>query len=748
MRNIVYFFLASMISLPILAQQKGDSLSGKQDLQEVVILGVKARDKHPVTFSNLSKKEIEKQNFGQDLPFILNLTPSTVVNSDAGAGVGYTAIRIRGTDPSRTNVTVNGVPVNDAESHGTFWVDFPDLASSSQGIQVQRGVGTSGNGAGAFGASINLQTDGLHPNAYAEASGGYGSFNTRKSTVKFGTGLLANGWSLDGRLSKISSDGFIDRATSDLKSFFLSAAYYGTKDILKINVFSGKEQTYQAWNGIPESRIKGDVAGMQTLATIMKMSQDERDNLLNSDNRTYNPFTYPNQTDNYQQDYYQLFYTRGFATNWKANIGLHYTYGRGYYEEYRAREQFSTYKLKDTLFSGTDTITKGDFIRRRWLDNDFYGIIFSVVHEHERVQLTFGGAINRYEGRQYGELIWAAYSQGSMPGQHFYDGQSDKIDISYYGKLSYDLTDKLQGFVDMQHRIIRYSLKGEDLNSGYYFPYDFQLNYQFFNPKAGLTYSINRQTNIYAYAGIANKEPVRSDIIQASATSLPKSERLINYELGYRKTWEKSALTINGYLMDYTNQLVTTGQINDVGAYNRVNVASSYRAGIEVTGGVSIWKGLRWQATATWSRNKISAFTEYMDDWDNGGQVQIQHTHTDIAFSPDWVASSLLSYTPVKGLDIDFISKYVGKEYLDNTQNKGRMLDAFFVNDLRAGYTVAVPGWFREVRIGILVNNLTNAAYAPNGYTFSALYGGMRNDFNYYYPQAGTHFLSNLTLKF
>ena len=712
-------------SLMIAAQT--DSLKTKTDLQEVVVMGTKAQANNPITFQNLNKKEIDKQNFGQDLPFLLNLTPSTVISSDAGAGVGYTGIRIRGTDPTRTNVTINGVPINDAESHGTFWVNMPDMASSSQNIQVQRGVGTSSNGAGAFGASINIQTDGLNPNAYSEISSGYGSFNTWKNTVKAGSGLLSNNWAFDARLSKITSDGFIDRASSDLKSFFVSAGRYGKKSIFKVNVFSGKEKTYQAWNGISED-------------------------LLKAGNRTHNDFTYPNQTDNYQQDYYQMFYTYQFNKHIKANIGLHYTYGRGYYEEYREGDKFSTYKLKDTLFvlntNVIDTITRGNFVRRRWLDNDFYGTVFSFVYEKNKLNITVGGGLNKYDGRHYGELIWSQFAMDGNINDRFYDGNSTKTDFNIYGKATYNLTNKLDGFIDLQQRTINYKAKGEDLNNGVYLPYNINLNFNFFNPKAGLTYSVQKNANIYAYVGVANKEPVRNDIIQANPLNLPKPEQLINYEFGFRKNWKKSAFSANIYYMDYRNQLITTGQINDVGAYNRVNVPNSYRAGIELTAGLQLIKNLKWQTTFTFSQNKIKEFTEFVDDWDNGGQIQTQHKDVSIAFSPNIIGSSIFTYSPFAKCDIDLISKYIGKQYLDNTENENRKIDAFFVNDIRITYGLTVKSMFKYIGLGLQVNNVLNEKYAPNGYTYSGYSGGVRGDYNFYYPQAGTNFLTNLVLKF
>jgi len=727
----IMYRLAGLLLMSQAAMAQIDSSKTRTELQEVVILGTKAQNNNPITFQNLNKKEIDKQNFGQDLPFLLNLTPSTVVSSDAGTGVGYTGIRIRGTDPSRTNVTINGVPINDAESHGMYWVNMPDMASSSQNIQVQRGVGTSSNGAGAFGASINVQTDVLNTKRYAEVSNTYGSFNTWKHTVKAGTGLLENKWAFDTRLSKLASDGFIDRASSDLKSFFISAARYGEKSIFKINVFSGKEKTYQAWNGISEY-------------------------ILNTGNRTHNDFTYPNQTDNYQQDYYQMFYTYQFNQYIKANIGLHYTYGRGYYEEYREGDNFSTYKLKDTLFllnnNVVDTITSGNFVRRRWLDNDFYGTVFSFIYDKNKLNLTIGGGLNQYDGRHFAELIWSQYAMGSNINDHFYDGKSFKTDFNLYGKASYKLSPKIDGFVDLQYRRIDYKTKGEDLNSGVYIPYDVNLIYNFFNPKAGITYKLKESANVYAYIGIANKEPVRSDIIQASNKSLPKQEQLVNYELGYRKTWKKSALSMNLYYMDYKDQLINTGQLNDVGAANRVNVPSSYRAGIEISSGVQLLQKLKWQATFTYSQNRIKEITEYLSNSDDYSAPQIQVIHKDvsIAYSPSYIGSSLFSYQALKNFEVDLISKYVGKQYLDNTESESRKLNAFFVNDLRFTYGFEVKNLCKSVRIGLQINNILNVKYESNGSTYPGGISstGVRTDNNYYFPQAGTNFMGNVVLKF
>jgi iron complex outermembrane receptor protein len=509
-------------------------------------------------------------------------------------------------------------------------------------------------------------------------------------------------------------------------------------------VFSGKEVTYQAWNGIPEPRVKNDIPGMIEYAALLGT---DLDHLLKSGNRTYNEFTYKNQVDNYQQDHYQLFYTYLPNKYLKLNIGTHYTYGRGYYEEFKPGERLSKYKLNDIII-GNDTVRRSDIIRRRWLDNDFYGVVFSAIYEKNKLTATFGGGANVYEGRHFGEMVWSQYASNSFLGTRFYDGNSIKKEVNFYGKANYQFTDKFSSFVDLQVRSINYDLKGVDLNGSNYNPYDFNLNYLFFNPKAGLSYAFNQRTNVYAYFGIANREPERKDIIQAPVNNVPTSERLFNYELGFRKRMNKFSVEANAYYMDYQNQLVNTGQVNDVGAYNRVNVASSYRAGIELAGGVQLLKKLRWQATLTYSQNRIYHFTEYIDDWDNGTQITEIHHQKKIGFSPDWIASSVLSYTPVKQLQVDLITKYVSEQYLDNTENDKRKLDAFLVNDIRINYDLPITFMFNSIRLGVLINNILDVNYEPNGYTFSGITGGRRYDFNYYYPQAGTNILANLILRF
>lgn len=695
---------------------------------EVVITATRAQANSGLAYTEISKEEIAKQNFGQDLPFLLNLQPSVVVNSDAGAGIGYTGIRIRGSDPTRINVTVNGIPLNDAESHGVFWVNMPDFASSINSIQVQRGVGTSTNGAGAFGATVNLQTNELNTDAYAELQNGIGSFNTWRHTMKAGTGLINDKYVLDARLSKITSDGYIDRASSDLRSFFLSGARYGDKSILRANVFSGKEVTYQAWYGVPQD----------SMATNRRFN--EAGMFFDADGTMR---FHDNEVDDYQQDHYQLFYTYEFNRKLTANVALHYTRGRGFFEQYRQNERFSRYGIPN-LVIGDTTITRTDLIRRRWLDNYFYGTVFSLNYTpNNKLDLILGGGYNIYDGDHFGEIIWAQHAQNIPLGLRYYDNNAVKKDFNMYAKANYRATDKLALFADLQIRTIDYTFLGfdNDLNN-----VTQNADFFFFNPKAGLSFRANEKHESYASFGVANREPVRRDFTESTPNSRPVHETLYNVEAGHRYQMKKSEISANFYYMYYENQLVVTGSINDVGAYNRVNTPESYRAGIELEWKQRLHSKLELAANFTYSQNKIREFTEFVDDWDNGGQLEIKRQNTDIAFSPAVVSGAAISYRPTKGLDLTLLSKYVDKQYLDNTQSEERMLDAFWVQDLRIGYTFKGLG-MREIGLNFLVNNFTNVLYSPNGYTFSGIVEGRRQDFNYFYPQAGTNWLMNLVVK-
>lgn len=710
---------------------------------EVVVRATRANEKSATTYKNVTKAEIQENNFGQDLPFILQNTPGVVVNSDAGAGVGYTGIRIRGSDNSRINVTVNGIPINDSESQGTFYVNMPDFASSVDNIQIQRGVGTSTNGAGAFGASLNIQTTASEMEPYAEVNSTYGSFDTWKNTIKVGTGLINNRFSFDGRLSRISSNGYVDRGSSLLKSYFMSGAYHGNKDLLRINVFAGAEKTYQSWNGIPESRLNNDVAGMQAYIERNGLSKADADNLLNS-GRTYNSFLYNNQTDNYWQNHYQLLYARQFSDKFSFNGALHYTQGEGYYEEYRVQNDLADYGLKPVVIGGT-TINETDLIRRRWLDNDFYGVTYAFNYVPQKnLNFTLGGAYNEYKGAHFGQIIWAQYASNGDIDRHYYDNEGFKTDFNTYGKVNYSPVEALSLFADLQYRRVYYDIAGTEnkLNT---LAINETLN--FFNPKFGATYFINPESNLYASFSVANKEPNRDDYTDAAVGVYPKPERLNDVELGYRFKTKDFNVGANAYGMFYKNQLVVTGKINDVGGNYRQNVDRSYRLGIELDGSYIINKSFALNANAAFSRNKIKNFTEYYDDYDNGGQVVNNYALTDISYSPAAVLFGELVYKPISGFAIALQSKYVSKQYMDNTQNNDRTINGYWVSNARLGYDFKFAG-VKNINLGLLVNNLFDKKYESNGYTYGYLSGGRRVTENFFYPQAGTNFLLSLNVKF
>jgi iron complex outermembrane receptor protein len=674
---------------------------------------------------------------------LLRFTPSTVVTSDAGAGVGYTGIRIRGVDPTRTNVTLNGIPLNDSESHGVYWVNMPDFASSVENIQVQRGVGTSANGAAAFGASINVNTNAIKADPYATLDNGFGSFNTWRNTVMAGTGLINNKFTMNARLSRITSEGYIDRASSNLKSFYLDGTWSGKKSTLTANIFSGHEKTYQAWWGTPESVVSGDADAINAYADRNWVSPEERDRLLNS-GRTYNYYTYENEVDNYQQDHYQLHFSHRFNHKLKFNLKGHYTKGRGYYEQYRVGDDFATYGFDPLVFTN-DTVTVTDVIRRRWLDNHFFGGIFSLNYKRGGLDLTFGGGVNQYFGGHFGEVIWAEFASQSDIRDRYYDNDGNKFEAQSYIKGTWR-RNKLTYFADLQFRHIDYEFLGVDDVNGSLEELTQAASYDFINPKAGLMMDFNSRNNAYLSVAMANREPVRADFRENTVANRPSHETLLNLETGYRHKGRKLMLNGNFYFMNYTNQLVLTGQINDVGGYTRTNVASSYRAGVELEAGYMILKNLSITANATFSQNKIAEFTEYVDNYDTYIQDEIVHTNTDLAFSPNMIAAVGANYEPVKGLEIGLTSKYVGQQFLDNTSSADRTIDAYFFSNLQLSYTLQ-DVLFKEMTIGFQVNNLFNELYENNGYTWGYVYGGERTIENFYYPQAGRNFMSRLTIK-
>jgi len=712
---------------------------------EVLVSATRAGNKTPVAYSNVTKEQLESQNLGQDIPYLLQLTPSFVATSDAGAGVGYTNFRIRGTDLNRINVSIDGIPISESESHGTWFVDIPDLASSLENIQVQRGVGTSANGAAAFGGSIDLQTNTLNKEPSAEYRTSVGSFNTFKNTVSAGTGLLDSKFTFDVRLSKVKSDGFIDRAYSDLKSFFVSGGYYTKKSVLKINIFSGLEETYQSWWGVPSVRLNNDIAGMQQYEDNWLYTPDETQHMINSDSRTYNYYTYDNQIDHYQQDYYHLHFSHQFNEYLHMNTGLHYRRGRGYYENYKADQDLQKKYNIPYPVVGNDTVFSSDLVNRKWLDNDFYGGVFALNHKKDRVDFTLGGGWNTYDGEHFGNVIWAQYLGNVAPNYEWYRGNGLKKDFNIYSKFSYQLTGKINIYADLQYRNINYKITGihDDLRD-----ISQEHDYNFFNPKLGIFYQPADNQKIYASFAIANREPNRDNFVDADPNGKqPVHETLHDWEMGYNYQSSNFTAGATMYYMNYKNQLVLTGEINDVGGVILLNVDKSYRAGLELQAGWKISRTLQWNANATISKNKIKNFTEFVDDWDTGEQQAFGLGTTDLAFSPNFTGNSQIMFTPVKNLSFSLLSSYVGKQYIDNTSNSDRVLDAYFVSNLKIDYSLKT-GFFDEIVLHCMVNNLLNEKYESNAWVYSYLLGGERYKQDGYFPQAGTHFMFGVDFKF
>jgi iron complex outermembrane receptor protein len=767
-----------------------------------LVSAVRSREFEPVSGSILEKEDIAPLNNGQDLPFLLRFTPSLVVTSDAGNGIGYTGLRIRGTDASRINVTINGVPLNDPESQAVFWVNLPDLASSVSSIQVQRGVGTSTNGAGAFGGSINISTEVATAQAYGTISNSLGSFATRKHNVQFGSGIISNYWALEGRLSQISSDGYIDRATADLTSYYLSGGYYGNRSSLTALIFGGAERTYQSWYGTPQSRLENDEEAMLLHATNNSFTEAQTDNLLNS-GRTYNYYLYENEVDNYNQDHYQLHFRHKVNNKLSCNLSAHYTWGRGYFEQFREDDPLTDYGLNplliqsglvysnaldtegnpvntswgedlihpdidisqipqldmlgdtitdvegNVLLAATAAINSTDVVRRRWLDNDFYGITWSAEYQSGRLRALVGGAANRYDGDHFGELLWMQHAAGSAPGDYFYLNFSRKDDANTFVKVDYRLSDKLNVFTDLQGRFVDYSAEGLDIGSR---PIAIDTVWMFFNPKAGITWQANRGSELYASWSVANREPSRNDFIDAVPGSpAVKHETLNDIEIGFRKRLENIYAEISTYYMMYNNQLVLTGELNDVGNPIRRNVKRSYRRGIECQVAYSILNNLSINLNATISENKIDNFTEVLYDYssDEGGIVFKEYERTDIAFSPSVISAGVLTWTPMRKsnhrIDISAMANYVGEQFLDNTSDKDSKLQAYVVPDLIFAYGLS-SGRLRQLNFRIYIQNIADAKYNSNGWTYSYLFGERQRE-NFYFPQAGRNYMISLEMK-
>jgi iron complex outermembrane receptor protein len=722
------FAALAFISGILIAQEDG-ILKDTIELDEVLVRATRVEEDAPFTQSYVKKEEIEARNLGQDLPILLNFLPNVVTTSDAGNGIGYTGIRVRGSDATRVNVTINGIPLNDSESHGTFWVNLPDFASSTQSAQLQRGVGSSTNGAGAFGASLSLSTDGVREKAFANVNFSGGSFNTYKANTIFGTGILNEGGrfkaEFSGRVSTIQSDGYIDRASTDLKSLFLSATIFNDKTMFKALAFGGHEVTYQAWYGIDSQTLEND--------------------------RTYNPAGeiydddgaltgfYDNQVDDYKQDHYQLHINHDFGNQWTGNLAFHYTYGRGFYEEYKNDADFETYGFEPIEIDGEE-ISSTDLVRRKWLDNDFYGTTFSLIKDFDNLNLILGGAFSNYDGDHFGEVKWARYGSETVD-QRFYENTGLKKDFNLYAKANYYIDENWSIFADLQYRRVDYEVEGVDEGP---LSLDFEDQNSFFNPKAGVSYFTEASQFYFSYAR-GNKEPKRADYL---ANPGVRPERLDDFELGWKYNKPNFILRTNLYYMFYNDQLVLTGELDDVGNPIADNIGQSYRLGLEVDAAVRFSDKITWQPNFALSVNKnIDKLFEFDGELTDFG-------NTDLAYSPGFIAASNLNYEPIRNFRISWLAKYVGEQYMSNIEHPDSKLDAYFVNDFQVTYEIRTDKLFRSIVFSGLVNNFLNARYVSNGYFFTyddtwSVPGEVTTITGAgYYPQAEANFLLGVSLQF
>ncbi len=739
MKTLLFACAAGLTSIGALAQQNPViDTTEVNKLDEVLVQSIRVDADSPITYSNLSKQEIEERNLGQDLPILLNYLPSVVTTSDAGAGVGYTGFRVRGTGNQGINVTINGIPYNDAESLGSFFVNLQDFSSSIQSVQLQRGVGTSTNGAGAFGASLNILTDATDDRAYAEVNASGGSFNTRRANVKFGTGLINEHFSFSGRLSTIQSDGYVDRASSDLESYFLQGAYRTENTLLKAIVFGGHEITYQSWNGIDA----------ETLATNRRFNPI---GFQYDDDGNFEGF-YDNQVDDYKQDHVQLLWNQKYDGGWSTNLALNYTMGRGFYEEYVDRWYYPNVLeyTNDPTFEyigwepyevDGELQTDTDLIRRRWLDNRYYVANLTTNYSDATIDFDAGVFGSIYTGDHYGEILWARYfSQTEEEGYRYYFGTADKNEFTTFAKATWRIDDTWSVFGDVQGRFIHYSTDGlaDDTTE-----FIVDENYSFFNPKAGVTITLNEDNKIYASYARANREPNRTDFENGN----PVPETLNDFELGYRFTQERARVYANVFYMDYRDQLVLTGAIDDVGAPIRQNSGSSYRLGLEIEAGLEIVPGiLATTPNLALSTNKNRDFFFERD----GELRNLGNTH--ISFSPEVVAANRLDWFPVENLRLSLLSKYVGEQYLGNIDAEGSKLSAYFVNDFNAQYELGELGFAKSIRLTALVNNIFCEEYVSNGYffTYDTTEAGAVTTVEGagYYPQAKINFLVGASVRF
>jgi len=710
----------------------------------------------PFTYSEMQKEDIQLKNLGQDIPFLLEHTPSMVVTSDAGAGIGYTGMRIRGSDGTRINVTINGVPLNDSESHGVFWVDLPDFGSSTDNIQIQRGVGPSTMGAGAFGATVGLNTNKINLNPFVKFDATYGSFNTQKYSVSVGTGLMNDKYTLEGRYTTILSDGYVDRATSDLQSWYITAAKIGDNHSLRFNAFSGEERTYQSWYGVPEAKITGDADDLLThynnnVGAIYLTTQDSI-NLFDSDRR-YNYYTYEDEVDNYVQSHFQLIYQVQPSDVLKVNTTLHYTKGGGFFESYKVGEDLVDYNLGGEIMDTFDNqIVTTDLVRRKWLRNHFYGAIVNAKYTaNDALDLQFGLGVNRYDGEHVGNVIHIPNVTDLNTLFPYYSSDAIKDDANVFVKGDYKITPKFSLYGDLQYRIIDYTSFGSD--DGDIIPemsVNIDANYNFFNPKFGLNFKLKENQSIYLSYAKAQREPVRSDFVDANTDAfIPKPESLNDIELGFKTSSSKFGLNVNAFLMLYKDQLVVTGAVNDVGGAIRTNVDDSYRYGLELSGAYAFTDKLRWAPNLALSQNKIDAFTELIINY-VGENQENNFENTDIALSPNIVFGSRLTYSFTENFNAHLLSKYVGKQYLDNTSNENKKIDPYFFSDLVLSYGIT-GDFVQNAEIKLSVNNILNTSYVSNGYTYSYILGDPVDDLiseNAYYPQAGINFLLGASVSF
>ncbi len=697
------------------------------ELQGVQVTSTRANAKTPMAFKTVTQEQIRQLNFGQDVPFLLSLTPSVTTTSDAGNAIGYTSIRVRGVDPSRINITANGVPINDAESSQVFWVNMGDIASSVQSMQIQRGAGTSTNGAGAFGASINMQTENIGVIPYLTLDLAGGSYYSHKETLRFGTGLLGGHWGIQGRLSNIGSKGYLDRASTKLNSYFLQGGYFSDHTMVKFITFNGQEETYHAWN------------------YASKYEQSLYGRRYNSCGEYYdadgNVHYYKNQTDNYHQQNYQLLWDQILNDNWNFNVALHYTKGAGYYEEYKSGRTWAQYHLTN------DWGIWGDLVRQKKMDNDFYGFVASLNYDNKAgITATLGGGWNKYDGDHFGRVVWAGTPYKSvadaignettvavptpttvLPDLEYYRNNAKKTDGNVYGKVNWEFYKGLGAFLDLQYRHVGYKMNGptDSWDGTKQVVYALNDSYDFFNPKFGLNYQITPNHRAYASYAISHKEPTRNDYEDHIGVDM-KAERLNDLEVGYQFKSKDFSAGVNFYYMDYRNQFVLTGELNDIGEMiaSNDNSGKSYRMGVELEAAWQPVKWFRWDANATWSRNRAKDWTVTV------GDEAVNLGDTPLSFSPDFLFNNIFTFN-YKGILASVQSQYVGEQYLTNTGfksyvtqndygkevNVGMMLDDYFTTNLNLAYRFSLKKLgIKEATVGVTLYNLFSAKYDNNGW--------------------------------